>query len=169
MTIGSILVGLALLVIIGLVLARPFLTPLPNRQPSQRTQLLLQKEKLLDEIGALDFDFETDKLPEEVYQPQRERLLQQAEAVLKELDELKLKRRVPLPRNGTAVRRDIDAEIEAAIKRQRQQPAVAAASSVRPTKGPAKAKFCPECGSPTDESDKFCVNCGHRLLASQPA
>ncbi len=159
-------------IIVVLALARPFMTPPPiNRLPSKRRQLLIEKEQILDQLNALDFDFDTGKIPDEVYQPQRERLLQVAEAIFKEMDTLKPKRRVAAVNNNTTAARDVDAEVEAAIARQRQQPrtAVAKSTAVDQPATRQKGNFCPQCGAPADANDIFCVNCGHRLLASQPA
>ena len=77
MSIGSILLGLSLLILVGLVLAQPFLAPREREpRPRSRKQLLLaQKEALLEEIRALDFEYDTGKLPEDAYQAQRDELM----------------------------------------------------------------------------------------------
>ena len=170
MTFGSILIGLALAVIVGLALARPFMTPPSvNRPPSKRRRLLVEKEEIMEQLSALDFDFDTGKIPKEMYQPQREQMLQKAEAVFKELDALKPNRRVTAVSSGAPVVRDVDAEIEAAVVRQRQQSRTAVVKPTAVTQPAARQKgnFCSQCGAPADAEDKFCANCGHRLLASQ--
>ena len=73
MTIGSILLGAALLILVGLYVARPLMAPSPatRRRESRYSELLAAKESYLIQIRNLDFDFQTGKLPEEIYQKQR--------------------------------------------------------------------------------------------------
>lgn len=164
MTPGSILLGVALLGVVVLILARPFIVPRrPRGSVTARQALLAQKERLLERIRELDFDYETAKIPPDVYEPQRASLLAEAAAVLQQLDALT---------DGTSaepqpVSADVDAEIEAAIARLRQQAAgqPAAAAAAARSNGHKKGGFCPQCGQPTDANDKFCAACGHKLRA----
>lgn len=156
MSIGSILLGLSLLIIVVLILAQPFWAQ-PEREPrprSRKQQLLLQKEAVLEEIRALDFEYDTGKLPEEDYQAQRTELMAVASATLKALDEL-----------GTeAPEDDVAAQIEAAINRvrsQKQSPAQAVATTAVSPNG--QKIFCTQCGQPVDASDKFCAACGNKI------
>jgi hypothetical protein len=83
MAIGSILLGVALLVLLALFIARPFFSPPEKEVALTEQQLLLnEKEALLDQIQLLDFDHDTGKLPTELHAFQRERLVEQATAVL---------------------------------------------------------------------------------------
>ncbi|MEM8861854.1 MAG: hypothetical protein AAGD96_26325 [Chloroflexota bacterium] len=89
MTLGSILIGIALLLIVGLFVARPFLLPMPAPKTiSKRDQLEAEKEALLAKIRALDFDAETDKQADEEWQGEREFLMQKATEVLRQLEEV---------------------------------------------------------------------------------
>ena len=144
MTAGSILLGVALLILVGLFIARPFLRPQGREAaPSQRQQLLQQKEALLDQIQALDFDHETGKIPTKLHEYQREQLMQQATAVLQALD------------TTAVINPKLDNEIEAAVARLRKQP--------RPANSNGQARFCAKCGKATAPDDKFCAHCGHNL------
>ncbi len=172
MAIGSILIGVALLVLVGLFIARPFLRAPEGEAVLTEQQLLLEeKEHLLDQIQALDFDHETGKIPTEVHELQRARLMEQATAVLQAIDAadgapvhtpaLELDDQV-----DTAV--DVDIEIEAAIARLRRQrsqvkpePSASVTAAATPTNG--HTRFCPQCGTPTDPGDRFCAHCGHNL------
>ncbi|MCP4418118.1 MAG: zinc-ribbon domain-containing protein [Chloroflexi bacterium] len=151
MAIGSILLGTALLVLVGLFLARPFLRPQEEEVAlTEQQQLLEEKEALLDQIQALDFDHETGKIPTELHAHQRAYLVEQATAVMQAIDGM-----------GTVITPDaidVDIEMEAAIARLRQH---REASSV--SVGNGQARFCPQCGSGTDSDDKFCTHCGHNL------
>lgn len=165
MAIGSILLGVALLVLVGLFVARPFLRAQEGEVVLTEQQFLLEeKEYLLDQIQALDFDHDTGKLPTELHELQRARLVEQATAVLQAIDAADGAPHLVLaPDDDTAV--DVDIEVEAAIARLRRQrsekPAPPASLPVAATNG--HARFCPQCGTPTDPDDRFCASCGHNL------
>jgi len=172
MAIGSILLGMALFVLVGLFIARPFLRSQEEEVELTEQQLLLEeKEALLDQIQALDFDHETGKLPAEVHELQRARLMEQAAAVLQAIDAVDgapISTPTPDAQADTAV--DVDIEIEAAIARLRRQPGQQKPAPSAPVSGVAAttttnghARFCPQCGTPTDPGDKFCAHCSHNL------
>lgn len=167
MSTGSILLGLALLMLVLLFVGRPFLqrTSVTPRPRTDGQRLLAQKEAMLAEIMALDFDYETGKLPEEVYHPQRAAMVAETATILAQLDTLP---------EMTAM----DADIEAAIAQLRGQATavpvaapVAAAPvaaptavvSAVPTSGNGHNRFCTQCGAAIDPGDKFCALCGHKL------
>ena len=162
-SIGSILIGVALLVLVLLVLARPFwqnARAARRRKPlSPRERLTQQKEALLLQIHTLDFDHETGKMPDEVYQAQREPLVQAAADILKQIDALDASPRVIPVDAFHEETADMDDPIEAAIARRRQQRQKAPAAA----NGRSRARFCPNCGQPVDSEDKFCTYCGHQL------
>lgn len=144
MTAGSLLLGAALLLIVLLVIVRPFFDRAPATEAplSPRESLLVQKEALLDEIRALDFDLETGKLPPEVHAPERARRVANAAALLAQID--------ALPGPDAA----IVAAIEVAVaQRRRPQPA-------------ATAGFCPQCGQAARAGDRFCPYCGASLTTA---
>ena len=149
MAIGSILLGLSLLIIVTLFLARPLLSakPEPTRSSDKRLQLEQEKESYLNEIHALDFDHETGKIPTDVYEQQRAQLLNEAAAVLKALDEMP-------EANG-----DVYSQIEAAVTARRHQHAMSSNGQV---------SYCTQCGQPLDSGDKFCAGCGQPLQVTQP-
>jgi len=165
MAIGSILVGVALLILVGLFIARPFLRAQEGEAVLTEQQLLLEeKEALLDQIQALDFDHETGKIPTDVHELQRARLVEQATAVLQEIDAAGGEPLSTLASDDEAAV-DVDIEIEAAIarmRRQRDQEAAPPPASAAPAAN-GHARFCPQCGTPTDPDDRFCANCGHNL------
>ena len=170
MAIGSILLGVALFILVGLFVARPFLREQDDEVALSERQLLLEeKEYLLDQIQALDFDHDTGKIPTELHELQRARLMEQATAVLQAIDGASgAPIHTPVAEADSAVDVDMDIEIEAAIARLRRQrgqkktePSAPAPATVAPTNG--HARFCPQCGTPTDPGDKFCANCGHNL------
>ena len=150
MATGSIFLGLALLVLVFLYLARPLLLKhsSPNgKYVNERRQLEKDKEAYLDEIRALDFDHETGKVPTEVYQVQRDQLRTEAAAILKALDEL------------PAADGDVNAQIEAAVAKRRHQRALSANGQVN---------YCTGCGQPVDKGDRFCASCGQAVEIAAP-
>jgi hypothetical protein len=186
MSIGSILLGLALLALVGLFVSRPLLEARSSRgrRVTLRQSLLVQKEAILIQIRTLDFDFETGKIPEEDYQHQRAAYLAEAVEIVKQLDELESARETAATATADAVptapesgkRADIDAQIEAAIARQREEakpespaPVQEARPSAKPTAQNGRAGYCPQCGKAIDGSDKFCSHCGHQLQSPQLA
>lgn len=167
MTIGSILLGAALAILVGLVLARPLLQASreEQRKVSRRQILLAEKEAILAQIRDLDFDHDTGKMPDEIHQRQRAHLMNSAADILKQLEQSVEKApQSAAPTVNGAVNADDD--IEAAVARMRRSQK--GRSVPRPQ--PASANgggFCPQCGSAFDAGDKFCVSCGHKLPKKQ--
>ena len=181
MTIGSILLGFALMALVGLYIARPLLAPQSRkRRESSYDNLLAMKESYLAQLQSLDFDYSTGKIPEENYQEQRAELMAGATDVLKRMDELEEAAMLgePDPQAGpepAPSTQDIEADIEAAVSRLRQShraPAsvssgAAAATPTAPAATTGGTHFCPQCGHGADLGDKFCVNCGAELKYPQ--
>ena len=166
MAIGSILLGLALFVLVGLFVARPFLRPEDEEAVlAPQQQLLVEKEALLDQIQALDFDHDTGKIPTELHAHQRAKLMEQAPAVLQALDGTG-DEAIPGIASDEAADRDI--EMEAAIARLRRQRSNASAATPGVAQGNGHARFCPQCGESTDLGDRFCAHCGHSLALATP-
>jgi hypothetical protein len=176
MTIGSILLGLALLGLVGLYLARPLIKPEPRSMSIMTTYeaLIAQKEAILVQIRSLDFDHDTGKLTDADYERQREEFMVEAEDIFRKLDEIEEYGGLVEP-VGVALTAgstsDFESEIEAAVTRRRTQPATTAPEQklAQPSASNGKSKYCPDCGRPTDPNDKFCANCGHKLLNPQHA
>ena len=151
-TIGSILLGLAILILVGLFLVRPFFRQQPrqNKTAGQRQQLLARKAALLETIRTLDFDHDTGKLPDEEYEQQRAFLMNEAAAVIKALDDLP----------AGPLDEDVYAQIETALSKIKQQRAVTSS---------APAGFCTSCGQQLDAGDRFCASCGQPVYVVQPS
>ena len=181
MTVGSILIGLALLLLVGLFISRPLFKPERRRttKPTTRQALMAQKGAILTEIRALDIDFNSGKLPEVDYQQKREELMAEAKAILKQLDALdEAVPAIESVQEPQIAGLDQDSEtaaaasIESAVASLRAKPVqstqkTAEAKTAGSTNG--KTNFCPQCGQPTDAGDKFCASCGHKLLLPQHA
>jgi hypothetical protein len=167
MTIGSILLGVALAILVGLVLARPLLQASREEQRnlSRRQILLAEKEAILAQIRDLDFDHDTGKMPDEIHQNQRAQLMNSAADILKQLEQMA--GQAPQP-PAPVVKGVMDAEddIEAAVARVRQAKKAKSAPKPRPASANGGG-FCPQCGTAFDAGDKFCVSCGYKLRSKQ--
>jgi hypothetical protein len=176
MSIGSLLLGATLLILVGLFLARPFLLSNARygRRKGLRQELLAQKEAILAQIQVLEFDYETGTLPEQEYKQQRPQLVAEAAEILERLDN------VPGPAEPTSTG-GIDNEIEAAVAalRQRQPrpvprktapqpPPPIPTAAEKPVLVNGQVKFCAQCGQAVEEGDKFCAYCGHKIIQPQP-
>jgi hypothetical protein len=150
-TIGSIFLGLALLLLLFLFLVRPFMKAPPEVEAvTKRQELETRKDAVLEAIRALDFDHDTGKMPDQEYEQQRSALMAEAAVTLKALDELP----------AATVDDDVYAQIEAAISRIKAQ---------RTQIDGLPARFCTNCGQALDSGDNFCARCGQPAFAVQPS
>ena len=179
MDIGSLFLVLALLVLVGLFISRPFFeketvpTLQAERQEDhERSTLLAERDRVLNALQELDFDYDLHKIPEEDYAVQRAMMVQHGVEVLRSLDAHQ-----PQTAAGSA-----DERLEAAIAARRpatatapiapngRKQAVAVASpddaleamlaDRRRVRQEKAAGFCPQCGGPVQKSDRFCPKCG---------
>jgi hypothetical protein len=210
LTLGSVLLGIALLLIVILYLARPFVVPEDEAVRLDREEvdsLVLRRDALLRQIRDLDDDMEAAKVAPELYQRNRPQLVRQAAVIMQQLDAhgyghpspdapSALGRGTataaspdapsPLGRGmgrGSATAPDIDAQMEAAVRRLRTPQEVdadieAAVRAARagvgaglrpaPTATAAPVAFCPRCGRRVEADERFCPKCGY-ALAPEPA
>ncbi len=182
LTLGSVLLGAALSLIVVLFLARPFAVRENEEERVDREEidgLLLRKESLLRDIRELDDDFEASKVAPEMYQRTRPQLMKQAAIIMKQLDEHGY---VEGTGPAAVVAADVDAQIEAAIRRVRTpeqlddqieeavrqarvRPSVPATTpAVSPPANGKATQFCPQCGRRVEPDDRFCPKCGRNLI-----
>jgi hypothetical protein len=181
MEIGSIFLILALLLLVGLFVSRPFFDNKQERLISasdpadhERSALLAERDRVLTALWELDFDYTLGKIPEEDYPPQRTALLHKGANLLRQLDALQ-----PDVDAG-----DAEARLEATIAARRMTTGATVANGrAGPVASPAAlgaqddefevllanrrrvrqekaAGFCPQCGQPVQKSDRFCPKCG---------
>lgn len=189
LTIGSALLGLALVILVFLYLARPFAMREDEETRVNREEidaLLLRKESILRDIRELDDDYESAKVAPEMYMAARPQMVRQAALIMKQLDDhgyieaVEVAPAVAPPdidaQIEAAVRRirtpeQLDEQLEAAIRQTRQKPAAAAtvtavtpAPTMAPTSANGATRFCPQCGRRVESGDRFCPNCGRNLI-----
>ncbi len=156
MDLAAILFLIALLLAVSLYLVTPLMNnrTVRRREDSQEvSSLLAERERLLNALQELDFDFQLGKIPEEDYPEQRADLLRRGAEVLKKLDSLGASRPQLVPEKvvfapGTGLSDD---QIESMLAARRR---------ARKTKS---AGFCPHCGKSILITDQFCPHCGKAL------
>ena len=180
MDLGSIFLILALLVAVIWFISRPFFerqravsAPLANSgsEDHERSALLAERDRILNALQELDFDYTLGKIPAEDYPAQRAALLQRGAAALRQLDTLQ---------PGTGSEQDAEQRLEAAVAARRAD-AAAHSAAARPAAGrpdddleamlasrrrerqEKSAGFCPKCGRPLQKSDRFCPKCGAKI------
>lgn len=191
-SIGALLIILALVLLVAVYLASPFLRKstaadaATHRSSAEqdsvdhkRSSLLAERDRILTALQELDFDHAMGKVPEEDYPTQRSALLMQGTRILRQLEAFEPE----TASAGTAAER-----IEAAVAAHRADSvsgrgqvktgARAAAAVTAPgakddleeiiarrkrERKETAAGFCPRCGRPASKSDKFCSKCGATL------
>jgi hypothetical protein len=176
MDLGAILLLIALLLGVSLYLAAPLMSN-HSQRASQETQevssLMAERDRIINALQELDFDFKLGKIPEEDYPVQRAELLQKGAGVLKKLDDLTLPSSPEMLRGTTKSRLEQAAaagQVDAASKvtsdkskrvtNDEIESMLAARRKARKTKS---AGFCPRCGKSVLTTDLFCPNCGKAL------
>jgi hypothetical protein len=168
MELTAIFFSLAVLVLVGIYLYAPFMERRARRvteEEHELSALMAERDRVINSLQELDFDYKLGKIPEEDYPPQRASLLQKGAEILKKIDALapplvptvdtedRLEKAIAARRADGSVRpADVsDDELEAMISSRR--------------KGQTKksAGFCPRCGKPITISDRFCSSCGKSL------
>jgi rubrerythrin len=170
MELGSIFLILAVIVIVGVYLYAPF-TVRSRRTRTNETHeisaLKAERDRVINSLQELDFDFNLGKIPAGEYPEQRALLLQKGADILRNLDEL-------APVSSSAI--DAEARIEKATAAGRADAAVNTRASVdsdddlesmisarRKQHNSKSAGFCPKCGKSVLVTDKFCPSCGKSL------
>lgn len=177
MDLGAILLIVALALLVGWFVARPFLE---RGAPAQlveearaeqaddhtRSALLAERDRLLNALQELDFDNAVGKIPPDDYPVQRAALLQSGADVLRRLDELE--QSAPYGSAEDRVEAEVAARRADAVERKRlpaadQDDLEALIASRRRARKEKAAGFCPRCGRPIQKSDRFCSSCGARF------
>ncbi len=151
MDIVALLLTLAVLILVGAYLYAPFLRGYGKRVTDEERELSAraERERVLDSLQELDFDFKLGKIPEGEYPGQRASLLQKGADILRKIDELNAEH--PREAAKTSGNELTDAQIEAMISKRRAE-----------RKGTFEG-FCPKCGKPVMANDRFCPSCGKSL------
>lgn len=148
MDIGSLLLIVALLIFVGLFIGRPLLerkSVSVSQEERDFSSLLAERDRILNALLELDFDFSLGKIPEQDYPIQREIMLQKGANVLRQIDE----------RASQTKDEDVEALIEAAIAARR------ATHGRRPSSMPAYSR-----GTTTDNLETVPQPAGQAVAVS---
>jgi hypothetical protein len=168
MEITAILVSLALLILIAVYLYAPFVQGRARsvtEEEHELSALLAERDRVINSLQELDFDFKLGKIPAEDYPAQRASLLQTGADIMRKIDSI-----APEPASA----QDVDARIEKAIAARRADAPVATLevsdddiesmiAGRRKSRREKSSGFCPKCGKPVMVSDRFCPSCGKSL------
>jgi phage protein D len=167
MDIGAVFLTLAILTLVVMFLAQPYLekrTKIVSAEELEHSTLLAERDRYINALKELDFDHEMGKIPAEDYPVQRADLLKKGAEALRQLDEYE-------GAKSTSAEDRLEAVIAArradAVGTQEPAPStdddLEAMIAARRSKRKAKsAGFCPNCGHPIMANDKFCTNCGKK-------
>jgi len=168
MQIAAILLTLGVIILVGLFLYAPFLERSGRRVTEEEhefSSLLAERDRAVNSLQELDFDFKLGKIPEGEYPAQRADLLQKGADILRKIDsfsanagsaqdtESRLEKAVAARRadGSTEIEQLTDDDLESMIIDRRK------------TRKEKSAGFCPNCGKPIMAADKFCPSCGNTL------
>ena len=170
MDLSAILLLIALLLGVGLYLAAPLIfdssKPHSAKEESgEISSLMAERDRVINSLQELDFDFNLGKIPKEDYPPQRAELLQKGADILRKLDailpqpisdeevEKRIERAAAARRADTSIQTELpsDDEVESMLAARRKA-----------RKGKSSG-FCPKCGKAVLVTDQFCANCGKAL------
>lgn len=189
MDIGSIFLVLALLVLVGLFISRPLverkevkITSEDVKEEHEHSTLLAERDRTLDSLEELDFDYAVGKIPEEDYPAQRNLLIQRGAYILQELDKYEevspeeqaeerlesaivarrttVRSGAPSQTAGHAPEPSDSSSPPLLIEDDEVEALIAARRRKRSDKS---AGFCPQCGTAVTKSDRFCSKCGNAI------
>jgi hypothetical protein len=168
MQLTAIFFTLAVLILVAIYLYAPFLERRARRvteEEHELSSLMAERDRVINSLQELDFDFKLGKIPDEDYPTQRASLLQKGADILRQIDSI-----APQPASA----QDADARIEKAIAARRADSAVekpepsdddleTMIAARRKSRKERASGFCPKCGKPVMVTDRFCPSCGKSL------
>ncbi|NJN80551.1 MAG: zinc ribbon domain-containing protein [Anaerolineales bacterium] len=167
MELGSVFLILAVLVIAGIYLYAPFTERARQvniNESHEISTLKAERDRVINSLQELDFDFKLGKIPAEDYPDQRTNLLQKGAEILRQLDEIEpaysSKNAESRIENAAASKRADASSSKSQIDNDEMEAMIAARRGQKQIKS---AGFCPKCGKPVLVTDKFCPSCGKSL------
>lgn len=181
MELTAIFLSLAVLILVAIYLYAPFMERRARRiteEEQELSALMAERDRVINSLQELDFDFKLGKIPEGDYPLQRSTLLQKGADILRKIDALAAPSHSGSPtgvfRKGDGEEQDTEARLERAIVSRHADTALAKVevtdddlesmiSARRKHRTKKSAGFCPKCGKPVMVTDHFCPSCGKSL------
>jgi hypothetical protein len=168
MQLTAIFFTFAILILVGIYLYAPFMERRARRvteEEHELSSLLAERDRVINSLQELDFDFKLGKIPEEDYPTQRTTLIQKGADILRQIDTI-------APQITST--QDADARLEKAIAARRADGALirqevtdddieSMVVARRKGRKEKSSGFCPKCGKPVMVTDRFCPSCGKSL------
>lgn len=168
MQISAIFFTLAIFLLVAMYLYAPFMERRARRVTAEEHELsalMAERDRVVNSLQELDFDFRLGKVPEEDYPEQRTGLLQKGADILRKIDSFS-------PQTASA--QDEESRLEKAIAARRADASTATAevsdddiesmlATRRKSRKEKTGGFCPKCGKPVMTTDRFCPSCGKSL------
>ncbi|MBT3240957.1 MAG: zinc ribbon domain-containing protein [Chloroflexi bacterium] len=169
MDIGSILLVLALVILVAVYVSMPFRQKKSlyvSEEEHTLSALLAERDRILNALMELDFDYDLEKIPEEIYPLQRNSMLERGADILRQLDAFyegssgdasdRLEATVAARRaDAKKISVDMDDPLETIIAARKE--------NTREVSTNNEEKFCHNCGQKVLSSDQFCTKCGTTL------
>jgi rubrerythrin len=173
MELTAIFFSLAILILVGIYLYAPFMERGARRvteEEHELSALMAERDRVINSLQELDFDFKLGKIPEDDYPAQRAGLLQKGADILRKIDALTL----ASPNRREGKEEEKEERLEKAIAARRADASNAKLevsdddlesmiSSRRKGRKNKSAGFCPRCGKSVMVTDRFCPSCGKSL------
>ncbi len=153
MDFGSLLLIIALLVFVVVYITRPLNAghaSLVSQREHHHSELLAERDRLMDALLELDFDHDLGKIPADIYSSQRADLVQRGADVLRQLDEFSR------PTAGA----EVDSQPASPAQDDPLEAMIAARRQSKKGRASMKASFCHSCGAKLLPTDRFCPKCG---------
>ena len=164
MQLTAIFFTFAILVLVGIYLYAPFMERRARRvtqEEHELSSLMAERDRVINSLQELDFDFKLGKIPDEDYPAQRATLIQKGADILRRIDSI-------APQITST--QDADARLEKAIAARRADAPVIRQEVTdddivarRKGRKEKSSGFCPKCGKPVMVTDRFCPSCGKSL------
>jgi RNA polymerase-binding transcription factor DksA len=169
MDIAALFLTLAVLTLVSIYLAQPYLDRRSGRggKPDHvLSALLAEYDRTVSSLQEIDFDYTLGKIPTDDFPGQRAALLARGAEVLRQLDSLQSQSEHQDAQNrleAAVVARRADASVQKTGIALEDDDLEALIAKRRKSHKQKSAGFCPRCGKPILTSDRFCPSCGKAI------
>jgi hypothetical protein len=145
-----LLIGITILVLVYMLKPLVSKNLIVSSNNSEYSQLIAERERIINILKELDFDQKLGKIPDDDYVSQRAELVSRGGILMEKID-LLTKSKKPSAEKRNDISPLSDKDIERMLEKRRAQ------------KSSAGLNLCPECSKPILPADRFCPGCGNKL------